>query len=148
MRVLQQKFGSLGRFVCAEEAMNYGFDTADYEAVADALREWQDRCKAIIALLANKKTLSRYERAEATELYTSLKNDLKEAAKRGTLSGRREPMTRAESAFYDPAVRKAHIAMRPKTNSHPLTNRWLSAMFETEGEFSYVLHQMDRAQER
>ena len=127
--------------------MNEGFDTADYEAVADALRKWQDRCKEIIKLLANKKTLSRYEHQEVALLYSSLKGELKEAAKRGNLSGRREPMTRAESAFYNPAVRKAHIAMRPKTNSHPIQGRWLSAIFETEGEFSYVLHQMGRATE-
>ena len=125
--------------------MNKRFDTADYEAVADALRKWQDRCKEIVTFLANKQTLSRYEHQEVALLYTSLKGDLKEAAKRGTLSGRREPMTRAESAFYDPAVRKAHIAMRPKTNSHPIHGRWLSAMFEAEHEFSYVLHQMGRA---
>lgn len=93
--------------------MSVHIDRADAEAVAQALREFEKRCKAIQDLLGEKRSLSLSEREHITDLYCSLKEDLKAAAKRGTLDERRRPQTQAESAFYDSAVRKAHIALRP-----------------------------------
>jgi hypothetical protein len=90
------------------------------------------------------RTLSPSERSDVEHHYRSLKADLKEASKYGTLSGRRRAMSRAEECFYAPAVRRAALDLRPPTNSNPLTSGWLSAVFEAQSEFSYWLHGLDK----
>lgn len=120
------------------------WDKAELAVAAAAMREFENRCNEIANLIGDKRRIDPYERGELERLYKALKSDLKEAAKYGTMSGSRGPRTRIESAFYDPAVRKAHIALRPPTNSNPLTSRWTGALWEAGSEFSYFLHQMDR----
>lgn len=101
--------------------MNEQFDLEDIRSVASAMLEFERRCDEILTLLGEKRSLQRHEREEIEQLYKSLKSNLKEAAKYGTLSQRRVPLTRAEQCFYDPAVRRAAIALRPATNSHPVS---------------------------
>lgn len=119
------------------------WNRVELAAAIDAMRAFENRCNEISARIGEKKRLEPYERSELEQLYKALKSDLGAAAKCGTLSGRREIQTRIESAFYDPAVRKAHIALRPATNSNPLTSKWVGALWEAGSEFSYFLHQME-----
>jgi hypothetical protein len=100
--------------------MNEQFDPADIRAVASAMREFEGQCEEILTLLGKKLILQPYELDEVARLYKSLKSDLKEASKFGTVSRRRVPLTRAEHCFYHPAVRRAAIDLRPATNSHPI----------------------------
>lgn len=123
--------------------MSENFDQEELAAVASAMLRFEARCEEILTLLAEKRTLSNFERSEVSVLYLRLKEDLKLAAKTGTLSGKRTAMTRSEQCFYDPAVRRAHIDLRPKTNSHPIHGRWFSAVLEAKSEFSYWLHNME-----
>lgn len=123
--------------------MKDAWDKSELAAAMASMREFENRCNDISNRIGSKHHIDPYERSELEHLYKALKFDLKEAAKCGTLSGRREPQTRIESAFFDPAVRKAHIALRPATNSNPLTSRWVGALWEAGSEFSYFLHQME-----
>ena len=118
-------------------------DKAELEAVANVMRQFEKRCNAL-SKLVNEKMSNRHARPELEHLYKDLKADLKQAAKYGTLSGRRQPLTRIESAFFDAAVRRAHIALRPATNSNPQKSHWVGALFEAGSEFSYYLYQMDK----
>ena len=118
------------------------FDPSDLRAVASAMRVFEQRCDEILALLGEKRGLSPLERSEIEDRYRSLKADLKEASKYRTLSGRRQPLTRAEACFYDPAVRRAAVDLRPATNSHPISSRWFSAVYEARSEFSFWLHNL------
>jgi hypothetical protein len=122
--------------------MTEAFDAEEVLKVASALRDFERRCDEIAARLTDKRTLFIFEREAIRELYTSLKGDLKAAAKYGTLSGRREALTRTEQCFYDPAVRRAALAMRPATNSHPILLRWSEALFEASSECSFWLHNL------
>lgn len=122
--------------------MNEQFDPAEIRAVASAMREFESRCEKILTLLGEKRILLPSERDEVEQLYKSLKNDLREASKYGTLSQRRVPLTRAEQCFYDPAVRRAAINLRPATNSHPVSSHWVSAVFEAQSEFTYWLQSL------
>jgi len=123
--------------------MSEKFDPVELAAVGEAMQRFEARCEEILILIGDKRTLSAYERSEVSVLYLRLKEDLKEAAKYGTLSAKRTPLTRVEQCFYDPAVRRAHIDLKPKTNSHPIHGRWFSAVFEAKSEFSYWLHNME-----
>lgn len=122
--------------------MSEQFDPEQLAATGAAMQELERRCETILVMLGGKKTISRFEQSEVSVLYLRLKEDLKAASKYGTLDGKRRPRTRAEECFYDPAVRRAHIDLRPKTNSHPISGRWFSAVFEAKSEFSYWLHNM------
>lgn len=126
--------------------MNEKFDPNDIQAVSDALRGFLRRCDQVLALLEGKRYLKPHERGEVTTIYASLKAELGAAAKNGTLSGRREPRTRVEECFYDSTVRKAHIALRPATNSNPISSRWYSAVYDAQLELSYKLHDLARLQ--
>jgi hypothetical protein len=124
--------------------MNEKFDPREVEAVAAAMFAFYQRCEEIMLLLNEKRSLRPIERQEIQRLYASLKHDLDVARKHGTLSGRREPRTRAEDCFYDPAVRAAHIDLRAATNSNPISSRWFSLVQEAQSEFSYWLHNLGR----
>jgi hypothetical protein len=116
------------------------WNTSELVAIATTMRAFEKRCDEILTLLADKRYLSQEERAEVQTLYQSLKEDLKRAAKKRSLTG--DVMTRAESAFYDPAVRAAANDLRPATNSNPITSHWFGAVYEARTEFSYHLHNM------
>lgn len=123
--------------------MDDSFDPSDLSVVAGALRSYEQRCEEILTLLDDKRSLFPTEREEARRLYESLKNDLKAAAKHGMLSKRRERQSRTEECFYEPAVRQAAIALRPATNTNPLTSGWFHAVSDAESELSYWLHSID-----
>jgi hypothetical protein len=90
-------------------------------------------------LLGEKRWFSLAERGTVEERYRSLKNDLKAAAKAPFLHQpmRNRELTLCESAFYDPAVRKAAIALRPATNSNPIASRWYSAVSEAQMHYRH-----------
>jgi len=118
------------------------FGQAELQAVYAALLAFEQRCEGIMTTLGEKRCLTPSEREHVAGLYAALKTDLKAAAKTGTLSGRRGPQTRVETCFYDPAVRRAAIALRPATNSHPISSGWFSAVYEAQSEFSYYRHSL------
>ncbi|OUM01657.1 hypothetical protein [Variovorax sp. JS1663] len=125
------------------------FHPDDVEAVLSAMAAFEARCEEIMTLLGEKRWLPPAEREAVEELYRSLKNDLKTAAKAPFVHQptRNRALTVCESAFYDPAVRKAAIALRPATNSNPIGSHWYSAVHEAQMEFSYYRHSLKRALE-
>jgi hypothetical protein len=117
----------------------------DARKVAAAMREYMRRCDEITELLGDKHSLKPHEREDVTRLYKSLKDDIRAAAKYGTVSGRPGVRTLAEDAFLDPALRKAgHRALRAATNSHPISSNWRGCVWEAGTEFSYYLDQLKR----
>ena len=124
--------------------MPEAFDSAEVGLVREALRGFELRCEAVIDMLDGKRHLSPGERSEIEALYRTLKDDLKKAAKHGTLSGRRDAKSRVEECFYAPAVSRAAIDLRPPTNSNPIVSGWLSALLAARSEFSYWLHSLNR----
>ncbi len=125
--------------------MSENFDPVELQQIELALRAYKDRCEEILQLLGEKRSLSLGEREQIVALYAALKDDLKAAAKHGTLSKSRRQQTRAETCFFDPAVRRAVLNLRPATNTNPISSHWFSAVFEAQSEFSYWLHNMDKA---
>lgn len=123
--------------------MGEKFDAAELQTVKAAMERFVHRCDAIIELIGEKRSLPPHERADVEQLYRDLKEDLKAAAKNGTVDGARREKTRVEDCFYNPAVQRAAIDLRPATNSHPIKSRWLSAVFEARAEFTYWLHNLD-----
>ncbi|MDI1340001.1 hypothetical protein [Polaromonas sp.] len=116
--------------------------TNEHQLVEAKMNHFESRCEDLMSLLAEKRRFSPGERDHAESLYRALKDDLKEAAKCGTVSGKRQEPTEAERCFYQPAVQRAALALRPATNSHPVQSNWFSAVHEAQMEFSYWRHNM------
>ena len=91
-------------------------------------------------LIVGKRSISNSECEFVRELYVSLKRDLKEATKRGSLlpkAQRKEHLF--EDIIYESAVRHAYNELRPKTNTNPINAHWYSAVSSCEGElFDYL----------
>lgn len=119
-------------------------DVAEARAVELELRKYALRVREITDALVDKKSIADYERERLRSLYAALKADVKFAAKRGKIADDRLPQTEMERAFFSPAMRDCSISMRAKTNSHPITGKWLSSLWESEMEISYFLSGLDR----
>lgn len=122
--------------------MNEEFDVDEIRAIRAKLLGYQAQCSQIMDGIGDRVTLSADERSKLQDLYTNLKSDLKTEA--AALWKSRDNLSRAEECFYEPAIRKAAVALRPATNSNPITSRWFSALYDCEGEFSYILHSMGK----
>jgi ribonuclease HI len=121
-----------------EDSMDQSWNRAELAAAMEAMRGFENRCSHLATLVND-----RADRRDLENLYKQLKSDLNQAAKTGTLLGKRTPQTRIESAFYYPAVRNAHIALRPATNSNPQNSGWAGALWKAGTEFTYFLSQME-----
>lgn len=114
-------------------------DTDGLDLIRGKLADFDARCGAILALLGDKRHLSRDERSHVEELYRTLKDDLKKTATTGTVSGQKKPLTDAEERFYAPAVRAASLALAPAVNSNPIASNWFSALYDAQIEFGHYL---------
>ena len=107
------------------------------------LQGYEGRCDQVLEAIKSPR-LTQHELARAQDLYRNLKDELKlEAAQ---LRKRWNSMSRAEQCFYDPAICKAAIALKPRTDSNPKNSNWVGALLDARSEFSYYLHNMNRAE--
>lgn len=120
-------------------------DTNELQSIRDKLASFDARCETIMALLGDKRQLSREDRAHVEELYRSLKDDLKRAATAGTVRGEKRALTDAEDRFYAPAVRAAALALAPAVNSDPITSNWFSALYDAQIEFAHYMPKLGGA---
>lgn len=118
-------------------------DTHELQSIRDRLASFNARCEAIMALLGDKRHLSREDRAHVEELYRLLKDDLKRAAATGTVSGEKRVPTEAEKCFYAPAVQAAAGALAPPVNSNPIASNWSSALYDAQIEFAHYMPKLE-----
>jgi hypothetical protein len=90
-------------------------------------------------LVFNPCALGRDEKLDAQRRYAKLRSDLAAAHRSATLSGRRVGL----SAFYQPAVSKAWPALRPRTNSDPVSADWARALWQAKSGFTFLWYQLD-----
>ena len=125
--------------------MEEDLNTHELQSIRDKFAGFNARCDATMSLLGDKKHLSQEDRARVDELYRPLKDDLKRAAKVGTVSGEKVPLTDAEKCFYAPAVRAAALALSPAGNSNPITSDWFSALYDAQIEFAWCMPKLNDA---
>ncbi len=118
-------------------------DSHEIVLIREKLTAFNERCEAIMSVLADKRRLSQGERERAAELYRSLKDDLKRAAAIGTVTGEKRALTDTEECFYAPAVRAAALDLKPAVNSNPITADWLSALYDAQIEFVHFIPKLE-----
>jgi len=118
-------------------------DTTELQAIRRKLAGFDAQCDAIMAVLGEKRYLSREDRAHAEELYRLLKDDLKRAAAAGTVSGEKRALTDVEKRIYAPAVDAAARALAPPVNSNPIASNWSSALYDAQIEFAHYMPKLE-----
>jgi len=117
-------------------------DSYDRENAVAFLSAYADRIEGLAALLSRGYSINLTERAKATEMYRSLKSDLKEDCRRLSRKESKGEATPVEVAFLLPAVCNASTKLRPATNTNPVTSRWADAIYEARIEIYYPLDQL------
>jgi len=92
---------------------------AQAHAVIDALQEFEKRIDVILERVEGKRNVSQDEKKQLQALLTSLKKDLKAAAKHS-------PTNQYEKAYFSPAVTAAAANLTVAVNSHPISSNWHS----------------------
>lgn len=111
--------------------------------VVAALLDFQQRIDDILNLIGDRTRITDDEKHHLQALLTSLKGDLKSAAKTGTVRGERRPKGPVESAYFDCAIKQAAANLTVAVNSHPITSRWVDCLYGTRMEVSDPLQQLD-----
>ena len=111
------------------------------DAVRVALENFDSRMKELQETLSPR-ILTGGEKDKARLLYTRLKDDLKTAARYGTLDGARRPRSPEEDALYQPAVVGALSHLRPATNSDPCTSNWAGSIYDARIDVTNMLAQL------
>jgi pantothenate synthetase len=119
--------------------MTTSTDSHDEENAVALLSTYGRRIEDLMAILSRGHSMSVAERAKATEMYRSLKDDLKEDCRRLSRKESQGEATHIESAFLLPAVCDASTKLRPATNTNPITSRWTDAVYDARIDIYYFL---------
>lgn len=114
-------------------------DHQEAQAIAEELQRWHDEARSLVAEAADKTRLSPTSIDSLGNRLSSLKNEIKEAAKHETLSRRKAAKTELEHYFFGPAVRSTSANFRLRTDTSPKSELWARGLYEVELELSYAL---------
>jgi hypothetical protein len=107
------------------------------------LRDYRRRLDELITILEGKHGVSEEQHDELQALLTSLKADLKAAARGGRVCNSSGPPSQIEQAFFAPTLQKAAANLRVAVNSHPIRSDWFSCLYEVRWDIDHPLHQLE-----
>ena len=119
-------------------------DHQEAQAITAELQRWHDEACSLVAEAADKARLSPTSIDSLKSRLSSLKHEIKEAAKHETLSRRRAAKTDLEQCFFGPAVRSTSANFRLRTDTSPKSELWARGLNEVEFELSYGLDGLQR----
>lgn len=118
-------------------------DQPEAREVILALRHFRDRIEQLMARLEDKKHLTLPEKEDIQGLLKTLKEDLKKAAKNGSVDGSKGPLNQFELAYYEPAVSEASANLRVAVNTDPLRAKWYSSLYGVHMDITHLLSQLE-----
>lgn len=119
-------------------------DHQEARAIATELQRWHDEARSLVDDAADKSRLSPTGIESLKIRLTTLKHEIKEAAKHETLSRTRTTKTELEQFFFGPAVRSTSANFRLRTDTSPKSELWARGLNEVEFELSYALDGLQR----
>ena len=117
---------------------------AGKDTVISALESFSKRTQEISSRIDGRNRLNPFETGDLQALYGELKSDVRAASKRGKVEDGRHDQTDWERNYFSPAMRKAAISLRARSNTNPITSNWLGSLLDAGMEFSYYLHQLQK----
>jgi uncharacterized protein YdcH (DUF465 family) len=119
-------------------------DHCEALAIITELQRWHDEAQSLIKDAADKSRLSSHSVDLLKIRLTKLKDEIKEAVKHETLSGRKTTKTELEQCFFAPAVRSTAANFRMRTDTNPKSGLWAQGLGEVEFELSYAIDGLQR----
>lgn len=119
-------------------------DHQEAQAISAELKRWHDEARSLVDEAADKSRLSPESIDSLKNRLTNLKNEIKEAAKHETLSGRKTAKTELEQCFFGPAVSSTSANFRMRTDTSPMSELWARGLNDVELELSYALDGLQR----
>jgi hypothetical protein len=110
--------------------------------IIKALKEYEAEINCLMKMIEDKKFLTPHEKSECQSKFRDLKENLKLAAKIGTVDGVKKELTDYESAYFQPAINSAYISCNVATNSHPIKSNWLSCLYDMNDDITHMLSQL------
>jgi hypothetical protein len=111
--------------------------------VIETMRSFKAQIERILVALEGKRSVTPQEKEELQRLLKSLKNGLKESAKYGTVSGKKQTRNHFEQAYFMPAVFAAAAHFNIAVNSHPIKSNWYSCLYGVEMDINHLLYQLE-----
>lgn len=119
-------------------------DHQEAKEIVAQLQRWHDEARSLIDDAADKYRLSPTGIDSLKTRLSTLKNEIKEAAKYETLSRRKNAKTELEQYFFGPAVRSTSANFRLRTDTSPKSELWARGLHEVEFELSYAIDGLQR----
>lgn len=114
----------------------------DEEAVLLALHAFSQRATAILDRIAGRESVAALEQLNLRALYSTLKEDLRDAATRGRISSIPSLQTPWERSYFAPAVHRSCKALRARVNTNPITSNWTDCLVEANEVLVYYLNML------
>lgn len=119
-------------------------DYQEAQAITAELQRWKNEARSLTDEAAEKSRLSPSSIDSLKSRLTTLKHEIKEAAKHETLSRQKTAKTELEQFFFGPAVRSTSANFRLRTDTSPKSELWARGLNEVEFELSYALDGLQR----
>ena len=110
--------------------------------VIKALQKYEADINSLMEILGEKKSLTPRVKSECQDKFKKLKENLKLAAKFGTVDGTKRVLTHYESAYFQPAVSSASVNCNVAVNSHPIKSNWFSCLYGMDIDITHILSQL------
>jgi hypothetical protein len=109
-----------------------------------ALRIFANDIRELMDAIADRTSISRDEKEDLQSKFKDLKARLKVAGNLGTVDGTKRPLTRFESAFFQPATHSASVNCLVAVNTHPIRSNWFSCLYGMEIDIQHMLGQLEQ----
>ncbi|QYY82787.1 hypothetical protein [Pseudomonas germanica] len=118
-------------------------DLVEARKMADEIRRLHDQLEALMREGDAGKLFSSTEIASLQSRLKSIKEEIKNAAKHGTMSRRKQEQTRLEEMYFGPGLRSASANFRLAVNANPKSDKWGRELYDPVGDLSYTLHNLE-----
>lgn len=118
-------------------------DLVEARKMADEIRRLHDQLEALMREGGAGKSFSSTEIASLQSRLKSIKEEIKTAAKHGTMCRRKQEQTRLEEMYFGPGLRSASANFRLAVNANPTSDKWGRELYDPVGDLSYTLHSLE-----
>ncbi|WP_458372235.1 hypothetical protein [Pseudomonas lactis] len=118
-------------------------DLVEARTMADEIRRLYEHLDVLMREAGGRKSFSPDEIASLQSRLKSIKEEIKTAAKHGTMSRRKQAQTRLEEMYFGPGLRAASANFRLAVNANPASDKWVRELYDPAGDLSYTLHNLE-----
>lgn len=112
-------------------------------SVIGIMRDLSAQADELMTLHAGKAKFNRLEKDELQQRFKSLKEELKQYKRTGTIDGKKRPLSEIEQCYFEPAVSTADANILVSANADPAKPEWFSCVYGIKGDLDHLLRQLE-----